>query len=202
MPEFWIPGAVHRPGPANKTGYPWATVRQGAGVVFHTPEGSFGGALQQLDGPASKSWHGTIDRDGTIYQHYPLDRITWHAGTGANPYYPGFEFVDNGDQSITPEQLEAAVKIVEHLRRLDSWASVARDVTLFEHNHFMPTSCPSGYFPWDQIINLVGAAPSPAVADVARVLGWVVYTFAEGRRSWDLSPVDEATWRWFSDRMG
>lgn len=201
MPELWLPGAIHRPGPAWKQGYPWASVRDGKGVVFHTPEGGFGSTLQQLDGPMSKSWHGTVDRDGKVYQHYPLDAVTWHAGPAANPFYPGFEFVDDGTQGITLLQIDTAIRIVDHLFELDHWPAVERDVTLFEHNQFMPTACPSGFFPWETIKDGAIGVPAPDPLEVWHVLGWVAGAY---QRGWDwtqLEPRDRDVLLWLADRL-
>ena len=51
------------------------------GTVIHTTRGAgVKGALDKVQRPGEPTWHFTIDRDGTIYQHVALNRTAGHAG--------------------------------------------------------------------------------------------------------------------------
>ncbi len=75
------------------------------GVIMHYTAGyTAAGAVATLSDPASKaSAHLVIDRDGTITQLVPFNRVAWHAGpsalddiNGCNSFCIGFEFVNPG----------------------------------------------------------------------------------------------------------
>src|SRR3954454_17405963 len=94
MTETWCPFAVRHDGPATKVDGGWRT---GLGAVLHSADGSLEGAFGELAKVSGakpsdwqKSWHFTVDDSG-IFQHYPLEAQTWHAGPAANPYYVGIE---------------------------------------------------------------------------------------------------------------
>ena len=50
-----------------------------------------------------KSWHFTVGRGGELFQHYPIELVTWHAGPKANPFYVGVEH-----EGVAGEVLEKA----------------------------------------------------------------------------------------------
>jgi N-acetylmuramoyl-L-alanine amidase len=75
------------------------------GVIMHYTAGyTAKSAVQTLISPAAKvSAHLVIDRDGTIDQLVPFNRVAWHAGpsvldgiSGCNNFTIGFEFVNPG----------------------------------------------------------------------------------------------------------
>lgn len=75
------------------------------GVIMHYTAGyDAKSAVSTLTNPAAKvSAHLVIDRDGTITQLVPFNRIAWHAGPsvldgkqGCNNFCIGFEFVNPG----------------------------------------------------------------------------------------------------------
>lgn len=83
MAETWLPWCIKRPGPA-KGGYDgnnFRSLTEIEGEVKHSTEGSLAAAFGELDRLIREaSWHFTIDIDGTVYQHYPLEWIAWHCG--------------------------------------------------------------------------------------------------------------------------
>ena len=196
MPETWGSFAIVRPGPAAKTGAFNSILRRGQGVVVHSAEGSLEAALGVLDGPRPASWHLTVAKDGRYYQHYPLESITWHAGADANPRYVGIECEGVAGEPLTPEQLATLRSVLDWLEAVDAWPVRERGVTLFEHNEFMPTSCPSGRIPWEQ---LVGSQPPPAPDPLAVIvtLAAVIMDLAGGGNLTDtLDAEDRANLRW------
>ena len=105
------------------------------------------------------SWHFTVGNDGEVLQHYALNLITWHAGQEANLLYVGIECEGTAGHAIRGPQLEALAELVRWIARVDHWESYTRGITLFEHNEFMNTACPSGRIPWQELIRHVSAAP-------------------------------------------
>jgi N-acetylmuramoyl-L-alanine amidase len=76
-----------------------------SGAIMHYTAGyTASSAIQTLVSPAAKvSAHLVIDRDGTITQLVPFNRVAWHAGpsafngrSGCNGFTIGFEFVNPG----------------------------------------------------------------------------------------------------------
>ncbi len=179
MAETWGPYAIVRPGPAAKTGYPHAILRRGAGVVVHSAEGSLDAALGVLDGPAPSSWHMTVCKDGRYFQHYPIETITWHAGVDANVRYVGVECEGKAGEPLTIPQALVLGGIIDWLELVDAWPARERHVTLFEHNEFMPTSCPSGRIPWDDLLT-PPAPPVPAPLELLVTLAGVVLNIGQG----------------------
>lgn len=85
----------------------WAGVLNGkpAGMVWHWTGGTSGNAdgtspalrnwlMEEVANPDRKaSWHFTIGRDGSLYQHAPLGKATWHAGCNPKTNKCGTKFV-------------------------------------------------------------------------------------------------------------
>jgi N-acetyl-anhydromuramyl-L-alanine amidase AmpD len=201
MPSTYVPVALVQPGPLEKTGQPPHQTRQGAGVVIHSAEGTLESALAVLAGPKRASWHLTVGKDGDYYQHYPLEAVTWHAGGDANPFYVGIECEGVAGEPLWNAQLASLVYILKFLKDFDRWPTVQRDVTLFEHNHFMPTSCPSGRIPWDRIIVELTQVPEPSIQDLI----YACVSAAEfTRRGWnvaDLIDADKAALRYVVSKL-
>ena len=196
MPETWGSYAIVRPGPPAKTGEASAILRRGQGVVVHSAEGSLESALGVLDGPRPASWHLTVAKDGRYYQHYPLETITWHAGVDANPRYVGIECEGVAGEPLTPEQVETLRSILDWLQAVDAWPVRERGVTLWEHNEFMPTACPSGRIPWDEL-DSSPPAPAPDHADLVSSLAAAIVYIEDGHYPLsDLHSEDKANLRW------
>ncbi|HEY4685590.1 MAG TPA: peptidoglycan recognition family protein [Dehalococcoidia bacterium] len=155
----WNPDATRRTGPAAKTGYPFDTTNEALGAVVHSAEGYFGPAMDILDGPKPVSWHFFVTGHGQLFQHYPLEAVTWHAGLEANLRYVGIECEGVAGSPLGDSQLRALQALLLWLKATRGWPSLSRGVTLFEHNEFMATACPSGRIPWG---DLAEAKPAPA----------------------------------------
>ena len=179
----WFPGVISEPGPVDKTGYPNLNVRRGKGVVCHSAEGSLESALAVLAGPRRASWHFTVAKDGRVFQHYPLSTVTWHGGFDANEDYVGIESEGVAGEALTVDQFWSLVRLLDWIRDQESWPIVERHVTLFEHNEFMPTACPSGRIPWDRIIPEMRAlAPGrPTDLQIAESAAWLVAHWTSGQ---------------------
>ena len=152
--------AVQRPGPPEKVGYGNVTTRQGTGAVVHSAEGSLASALAVLESERQVSWHFTVSKNGLVYQHYDASLVCWHAGPKANPYYVGIECEGLAGEELTSPQADALCELLRWLHEANNWPPAQRDVTLFEHNHFMATSCPSGRIPWDYVLEALQRPPS------------------------------------------
>lgn len=80
-------------------------------VVDFTATGDLGRTASWLANPTAKaSAHVLIDRDGTVVQMVPLNRIAWHAGrsswkevTGLNRHSIGIELINLGKLTRSPE---------------------------------------------------------------------------------------------------
>lgn len=142
--------AIWRPGPPQKQN---STPRNGKGGVLHSMEGSLAAALGELDKPERlASWHFSNPKNGALLQHYETEAATWHAGPTANPFYIGIEHEGVAGEPLTEVQIANDVGLLRWLAEQEGWPGFIRHLTLWEHNEFMQTSCPSGRIPWDRII--------------------------------------------------
>ena len=147
------PAATWRPGPPEKTCYPGVRIRTGKGAVLHSMEGPLSAALGELDKLDRRaSWHFSNPKSGPLLQHYETEAPTWHAGYQANCAYIGVEHEGVAGQPLTEVQVANDVALLRWLAQQEDWPSFSRHVTLWEHNEFMQTSCPSGRIPWARII--------------------------------------------------
>lgn len=159
MPAPAFPFAESRPGPEPKTGYPGDTRRYGRGVVVHSAEGMRSGMMNVLRGSAPKSWHFSVLKDGEIWQHYPLEAVTWHAGKRANVQYAGIECEGFAGEPLTERQFAGLANLILWIAQQERWPEAERSVTLWEHSQFRATACPSGRIPWQRLINVLGRPP-------------------------------------------
>ena len=68
MASLWMPGALKKPGPPEKVGYPaFGNKGPKRGDVKHSAEGSAAGLLTVLHGGPT-SWHFSVLKTGTIWQ--------------------------------------------------------------------------------------------------------------------------------------
>lgn len=146
----WYPSADDQyPGPAWKVN---GVVNRSEGVVLHSMEGAYGGALTVLTGNSQASWHFSVLKDGRVIQHYPTDSACWHAGgPAANNKFIGIEHEGRVGEPLTPEQLASSVGLVRWIAQEEGW-QMARHVTMFEHNEVYNTACPSGRIPWESYV--------------------------------------------------
>ena len=169
MTETWLPFALRLPGPTEKQGYPGAARRaldQIEGEVKHNMEGSLGGAFAELGKLTRRaSWTFSISKIGEVYQHYPLEAITWHCGrigdfdslsaAIGNLVLVGIEHEGAAGEPLTEAQIQATLRISQQLHFLCpkvASAGPVRRVTLWEHRELSQTSCPSDRIPWERII--------------------------------------------------
>jgi N-acetyl-anhydromuramyl-L-alanine amidase AmpD len=201
--EQWCEGAINRPGPAWKQGYDGlGNSRRDTGAVVHSAEGSLSAAFSVLDGARRSSWHFTTAKDGSFYQHYPLQAVPWHAGFEANIAYVGIECEGVAGEALTAPQFNALVRVLKWVREQEQWGAVARGETLFEHNEFMATACPSGRIPWDALIEAVMDVSGPQEIDLYRGLAAAAVNIREGWPLADLRAEDKRALRHITDQLG
>lgn len=167
---LWIPWAIRRPGPAEKPDGPRSSSR---GVVFHSSGGgSLSGALGELDKPNNinpSNWQGTVDYDGTLYQHYPLDLHCDHAGDHEfNDSTLGFEFVGwhggldwqgrpNPWEPWTVNQFLTGVRLLRWLEA-ETWIPTlsrsGANKSCYRHYEIVPTACDGNRAPWDRLLTV------------------------------------------------
>ena len=201
MAESWGSWGIRWPGPPEKTGAPGAVANRIAGAVVHSAEGSLDAALSVLGGPTRSSWHLTIAKDGRYVQHYPLEAVTWHAGADANPRLVGIELEGVAGEELTGAQFDCLVNVLRWIGAVGSWATFERHVTLFEHNEFMATACPSGRVPWGPLIEALAGPLPPALIDLLRGLTAAAHFARMGWNLRDLSEQDKAAVRWIAAQL-
>src|SRR6266581_2111107 len=115
MDPLWCPFAVRHDGPAVKAG----GLRSSKGAVLHSAEGPLAASFAILARTSAarpedwqKSWHFTVAQDGAVFQHYPLQVVTWHAGPKANPLYAGIEHEGVAGEVLAAVQLEASARLL------------------------------------------------------------------------------------------
>lgn len=145
----FYPPAVQRPGPDWKV---WPEQNSCEGAILHSLEGSSVAALNQLTGTVSVSWHFTMLKDGSVWQHYPLTASCWHAGgKAANTRLIGVEHEGKAGEPLTEAQTQASVALVRWLSATCGWP-MERHTRLLEHNEVFATACPSGRIPWSKYV--------------------------------------------------
>lgn len=165
------PGAIWLPGPPSKTGYQddagnrILETHAKIGCVIHTmeyestPEWNDATTLHNaLFSGREASWTFSICKfmNGSIlYQHYPLDAVTWHAGYQGNLWLIGIETEGIAPGKFTEAQCELLVKLLKWIKEAQGWLPYdigdRREVLgdwpggwLYEHNAVPgapPTNC-------------------------------------------------------------
>ena len=201
MSETWCPFAVRDDGPSNKWGYVDHTYRSRKGIIVHSTEGSFEGALTILHSGAQKSWTFTLSEDGRLYQHYPLEACLWHAKTPAGYYYSAVETEGFAGDPIDGPQLDMLVNLIRWQSQVEQWESFTRGVRnspdeatqpLWEHNQWVATACPSGRVPWAEIQMRLTAPSAPDELTILRALISAGQFVRMGWNLADLAEVDKA----------
>jgi N-acetyl-anhydromuramyl-L-alanine amidase AmpD len=150
------PDATWRP--TDKHGYGDFDTHSQKGVVIHSAEGSFAGAMSVLDGPREASWHFFVTKTGKVYQHVDTDHIAWTNGSyDANKLWWGIECEGREGEPLTELQYQALVRVVRWLWTTHQVGAAVRQETLWEHREMTrfgspSTSCPSGRIPWAALI--------------------------------------------------
>lgn len=174
----WCPFATRRDGPPHKFGgYAAGTYSPKRGEVKHSAEGFWPGLYSQLDGPTPVSWHFTVGFD-RLEQHYPLTANCWHGGDSdndqdvrANIDLIGVEHLGVAGDPLTNYQVDMTVKLTKWAAEQFGLSTYGRFPaqqgvwTMAEHNQVgnLPTSCPSGRIPWNEVMMLLvpPVAPEP-----------------------------------------
>jgi hypothetical protein len=191
MSETWLDFAIRRDAPVSKQGYsgaPQRTLEDIEGEVKHSTEGPLLAAFGELDKLERRaSWTFTIDADGTVYQHFPLESITWHCGVLGdrsadtsligNLTLVGEEHVDRigGVQlaELTAAATISSIRVSLAIRRLCPKVA-AHPATLrlneWEHGWLSWTACPSGLIPWDEIIPALNESPQQEESDMKLIV--------------------------------
>jgi len=125
------------------------------GIVFHSAEGGLPALIGELMKPDRQaSWCGSIDKDGTLYQHYATQRSCWTSGNKkANTSFYAFEAVGRRGEPLTKQQEDTVLRIIEDGAAAGGWKP-ERKVTIWEHNEVAtiakpnagPTACPSNRY--------------------------------------------------------
>lgn len=163
--ELWYPGALRRPGPDGKR---WSEPNAVSGVICHSMQGGLVGAFSVLDDRTlinnryyrAASWTFSVEQNGLVLQHYPLDQSPFQAGSYArNISLVGIEHEGGGpgnlSEPLTEPQVLASVMLVRWVAAQGGWAlsrGPAPARTLWEHNEVTGTLCPSGRIPWERYI--------------------------------------------------
>lgn len=183
MVELWYPGALKHFGPAWKNR---GSTNSAEGVVWHSAEGSWGGLQYELArSDRSAAWHFSCRKDGTLYQHYPLNAVLYHAGdwgddqdgADGNGETIGIEFEGVAGEQLTPQQIRTATKFVAWLAPQAGWTPKRTAVgrNQWEHRELsnLGTSCPSDRMPWPVIMReFAPAVKVSAPLDPNKPLFW------------------------------
>ena len=166
----WLSFCARRPGPSWKVGYGTGdrTLAQIEGVVDHSMEGSLAGAYSVLAGPRQASWTFSIPKVGEPIQHYPLEKISWHAGLPGdrrqdtsligNLTLVGKEHEGRAGEEWTENQIFWSAKIDVACRALCPQYGKnppTLHVNTFWHTWLSATSCPSGRTPDEEKFALI-----------------------------------------------
>ena len=176
--DGWLDWTIRRPGPGWK-------VNGGRNALFglaaHSAEGFEAGMYGELDKESRRaSWHFSNLKDGRLVQHYSLFDQTWTSGAAwPNNNLVGMESEGIAGQALTAEQLANVVRLLQELaafthrpnliRNPERWGDA--DLLLVEHCEAVrwgadATACPSGRYPWPEIITRVSSGiPRPVEED-------------------------------------
>lgn len=156
-----FPGAVWRPGPTGKLGYPSTGSNYTAKefLVAHSMEGSLAAALGELDRPDREaSWTFSNPKTGPLLQHYQAEGVAWASGSiEANKRGVPIEHEGVAGEPLTESQYQNLLALSRWLQRLFGWGLPGRNTWLKEHREMTifgspPTACPSGRIPWARLI--------------------------------------------------
>ena len=175
----WLDWAIDDPAPANQCGYGILGIPREIdpslrrGQVVHSVEGWFtyvspSGVMLAR----GNSWGVTIMRSGQVWRHRPRPTwVNWHAGGPAqNVGTDGIE-MEGKDQPWTEAQRASLVRVLQEAQDWLGWpayrvagltsrtqegirqALILQDYgSLWEHNWFDYTTCPSGRNDWPWLI--------------------------------------------------
>ena len=157
------PFAEWYPGPGYKS---WGIeANEDLAVCLHSMEGTIVGALGVLFGPLERSWHFSILKDGTIYQHYPLRSAAWHAGSQfQNERLIGIEHEGVVGEPLALAQQEASLRLVNWIAEVCGWQVSITDTaearrTVYFHSDATATTCPNGRIDLNLYSPVIGPPP-------------------------------------------
>jgi len=142
----------------DKHGYGNDDTCLGEGIVAHSMEGPLAAAFGELDRPDRQaSWHFSIAKDGTVYQHIETENISYASGSyQANRRFWSMEHEGVAGEPLEPPQKASSIGVMGWLLSTHGLVPV-RLLTLFEHRDMTAygaaaTACPSNRIPWNEII--------------------------------------------------
>lgn len=169
--NLWYPGATRYYGPSWKNR---GSTNSALGVVWHSAEGSWGGLQSELNrNDRGAAWHFSCLKNGTLYQHYPLNAVLWHAGdwggdqdgADGNGELIAIEHEGVAGEQLTPAQIKSSTEFVKWLSAQVGWTPtrVSAGRNQWEHKELsdLPTQCPSGRNPWPVIMREFAPPPPP-----------------------------------------
>ena len=149
--ETWLDFAVKMPGPASKAGYPSDPDRELDEILYmvnHSAEGWANYLVQGHRPGANASWTFSNCIDGTLYQHYPLEALTYTSGgLPQNRDGLGIEHEGVKGTPINAAQVANDRRIYDALKAICSRLREPKFGEGFrEHGELTngETSCPSG----------------------------------------------------------
>lgn len=164
-----MPEIIYRYGPVSKTE---AGLNEQRGIVIHSAEGYEAGMwarLADVSAPLAErvSWHFSVMQDGRIFSHYPTSAIAWHCHN-ANDYTVGIECEGIAREALTAAQLYSLAFLVRTISRGIGFTPQRYPMasrTLYEHNEFFATVCPSARIPWITLLQTISAMDTPQFTD-------------------------------------
>ena len=179
----WLDWCIKAPGPPEKAGYAAQSSRALSEILYivnHSAEGWKSFLVQGHRPGANASWSFSNNQDGSMYQHYPLEAITYTSGGfRQNVDGLGVEHEGVAGQLLNAVQIANDKRLYGDVAELCPNLRAARFMDGYrEHNELTngATTCPSG-----RIQSLYDAYETGEEGDVA-------ITEAEFRR------IREDTW--------
>jgi hypothetical protein len=126
------------------------------GAVFHSMEGYSYTAWTMVINPNLRvSWHFSVQKDGSVWQHYPINAQCWHSGVVyGNQYLIGIEHEGIAGQALTVAQRNSSIALGIWLSQQGGWQfDRSAYGGLWEHRELnTSTSCPSSRIPWNYYV--------------------------------------------------
>lgn len=147
----WVDWASRHYGPPNKI---YTQQNSGAGMVFHSMEGTYSGSMSVLDSTRPSSWMFSCRLNGELVQHYDVMSSPWASGNAtANCSLWSVESEGYAGTPVNEAQVATLARLVREWEGHTGRAAV-RQATLWEHREVWdwtspnagPTSCPSGRY--------------------------------------------------------
>lgn len=195
----WFDFAVREPGPPGRRQLFNNTLEY---ITFHSMEGNRGGYSVFYDdvNRPGIAWHGTIGKDGTLYQHYPVEAGLYHGGGFANTRSPGFELEGFSYETITDPQKRIVKLIINNLEEHLNRELTRENGGIKEHRELAGTECPSERYTafWKEIRDMTKeevleiikelqdegslASTTDVLACVAQIVGVEDNTYSDKKR--------------------